>query len=287
MIIASVVEHDDHATPGRLLARQSPEEGLKRHSVENRTHHSYELACVQTDCPKVGHRLPGRHIPQDRVLDFRRYPHAAAGTVLLKVTFNQAPQFDVGMASRTAESFLLPRLLADSIEPLGAGAYVAGSPTPELVVGIAEHRRPLQMAAGRVPTTPARPTAWQANRRPAASCASLFATCANPLYPPCAVCSTARSRAARPARSDLPSVAPSCRSRQTVRRPLSTIVPPAPAAFRAVGGRSETPCYVQSPAGSLFASPQHPRSAAYASSFSQRKERSDNITMLHYLCRRA
>ena len=288
-MIASVVEHDDHAAPGRVLAQQSPEEGLERHSVEDRAHHSYELACIQTDCPKAGHRLAGRRVLQDRVLDFRRYPHATAGTVLLKVTFIQAPQFDVGMASQTAEFFLLPRLLADPIERPGDGACVAGSPTAEIVVGIAEHRGPLHIADAGAPTTPVRPTGWRPNRSHAASCASLLATCANPLHPACAAGPTARLRAERPShlpRSDLPSAAPSYRSRQTVRRPLGRIAPPSPAAIRAAGGRSETPRYAQSPAGSLFASHQHPQSAAYASSFSQRKVRSDDITMLHYLCRR-
>jgi RNA-directed DNA polymerase len=52
------------------------------------------------------------------------------------------------------------------------------------------------------------------------------------------------------------------------------------------GGRNAIPRYVRSPAGLLFASPQHPRSAACASSFSQRKEQCNDITMLHYLCRR-
>jgi len=62
-------------------------------------------------------------MPQDRVLDFGRHPHAAARTVLLEVTFIQTPQFDVGMTSQTSEFFLLPRLLAD---PIGdwVGAYV-------------------------------------------------------------------------------------------------------------------------------------------------------------------
>ena len=96
VMIAGVVEHDDHAAPGRLLPQQSPEEGLERHGVEDRAHHSYELARIQTDGSNAGHRLAGRRMPQDRVLDFRRYPHAAARAVLLEMTFIQTPQFDVG-----------------------------------------------------------------------------------------------------------------------------------------------------------------------------------------------
>src|SRR5450755_531752 len=96
-MIASVVERDDHAASRRLLAKQAPEESPERGGVEDRAHHSYELSGVQTDGPKAGHRLSSRRMPQDRVLDFRRYPHAAARTVLLEVTFIQTPQLDVGV----------------------------------------------------------------------------------------------------------------------------------------------------------------------------------------------
>ena len=57
VMIASVVEHEDHAASGRLLAKQPPEESLERGGVEDRAHHSYELSGVQTDGPKAGHRL--------------------------------------------------------------------------------------------------------------------------------------------------------------------------------------------------------------------------------------
>jgi len=46
----------------------------------------------------------------------------------------------------------------------------------------------------------------------------------------------------------------------------------SPAAIRAVGGRSETARYAQSPAELIFASPPHPGSAAYASFLSARNE---------------
>src|ERR1700722_1104589 len=288
VMIASVVEDDDHAAAGRLLAQQAPEESPERGGVEDRAHHAYELSGVQTDGPKAGHRFSGRRMPQDRVLDFGRHPHAAPRTVLLEVTFIQTPQFDVGTTSQTPQFFLLPRLSADPIGRLGVGAYVIESPVLETVAGIAAHRGPLHIADASVPTTPARPTGWPPSRSHVGSCASPTATCANPSHPACAGGPIARLRAERPGRpprSDSPSAAPSCRSRQTVRRPRGRTAPPSPAAIRAVGGRSETPRYAQSLAGSLFASPQHPRSAACASFFSRRNERSNDTIMLHYLCR--
>jgi hypothetical protein len=90
---------------------------------------------VQADGAKAGDGLAGRRMLQDRILDFRRYPHAAARTVLLEVTFIQTPQFDVGAASQATEFFLLPRLSADQIERLAGAACVAGTPSVEIIAG--------------------------------------------------------------------------------------------------------------------------------------------------------
>src|SRR5271170_2882593 len=49
VMIASVVEHDDHAPSWRLLAKQPPEETAEGGGVEDGAHHSHELSRVQTD----------------------------------------------------------------------------------------------------------------------------------------------------------------------------------------------------------------------------------------------
>ncbi len=105
MMISSIVEHDDHVPSGRLLAQQASEESLERGGIEDGAHHSHELPGVQTDSPNAGDGFSGPRMPQDRVLDSGRYPHAAAGTVLLEVTFIQTPQFDVGTTSQAPELF--------------------------------------------------------------------------------------------------------------------------------------------------------------------------------------
>src|SRR5208283_1988394 len=96
VMVPGVVEHDDHTAPWGLLAQQAPQERLERGGVEDGAHHSYELPGIQADRPKAGDRFSGWRMTQDRVLDLGRYPHAAAGTMLLEVTFIQTPQFDVG-----------------------------------------------------------------------------------------------------------------------------------------------------------------------------------------------
>ncbi len=289
MVISSIVQHHDDAPPRRVLAHQAPEESLEGGSVEDGAHHSHELSAVQADGAKAGHGFSGRCMPQDRVFDFGRYPHSATRTVLLEVTFIQTPQFDVGTTSQTTEFFLLPQLLADPIGQPGGGACVTESPSLEIVAGIAAHRDLLHTAGADVPTTPARPTEWPPSRNHVGSYAGLTVTYANPLDPMSAADPIARLRVAhrgRPLRNDSPSAAPSYRSRQRVPQPLGRIARRSPAAIRAAGGRSATPRYAQFPAGSQFALPQHPGSVACASSLSQRKGRSYDITMLHYLCRR-
>ena len=71
-MIAGVVEHEDHAD---------------------------ELAGAQTDRAKASHRLARRCMLQNGVFDLQWYPHAAARTVLLKLTFIQTPQSSRSIAT--------------------------------------------------------------------------------------------------------------------------------------------------------------------------------------------
>jgi len=98
-MITGIIEYENHAPSGGLLAQQSFEESPESRGVEDRTHHAYKLTGTQVNGTETGDRLAGRRMLQDGILDFRRYPHAAARTVLLEVTFIQAPQVDVGAAS--------------------------------------------------------------------------------------------------------------------------------------------------------------------------------------------
>src|SRR5208282_3693167 len=163
-MIPSVVQYQHHAPPGCLLAQQALEKALERDRIENRAHHANELTALQADGTKAGDGLAGRRVLQDWILDFGRYPHAAARTVLLEVTFIQAPQFDVGTVSQTTEFFLLPRLSADPIERLGGAACVTESPVAGIVAGIAALQDPPRSAAANVPTRPDRPRGWPPTR---------------------------------------------------------------------------------------------------------------------------
>ena len=61
------------------------EESLERGAMEDGADHAYQLSAVKTDGSRAGHRLLGRGMPQERVLEFWRYPYAAAETVSVKV----------------------------------------------------------------------------------------------------------------------------------------------------------------------------------------------------------
>src|SRR3984957_3093962 len=288
-MITGVVEHEDHALSGGLLAQQPLEKAQERCGVEDRAHHAYELTGDQTDGAEAGHGLSGRGVLQDGVLDFRRYPHATARTVLLEVTFIQTPKFDVGAPGQATEFFLLPRLSADQLERLGGAACVAENPVVEIVADIGALQGLPRIGDANAPTRSDRPRGWQPNQSHAGSCANHPEAAANPSHPAFAVVPLARlpaERLGRPVRSGSPSAARSCRARQTAPRLLGRIALPSPTAIHAVDDRSATPRYVRSPAGSLFASPRHPRSAVCASSFSPRKGRRNDTIMLHYLCRR-
>jgi len=132
-MVTGIVEHEEHPPSRGLLAQQSLEEALEGRGVEDWAHHAYELAAAQTDGAEASHGLSSRRMPQDRVLDLRRNPHATTRTVLLEVTFIQAPQFDVGAPSQATEFFLLPRLLADRIGQLEGAACVAGTASGEII----------------------------------------------------------------------------------------------------------------------------------------------------------
>ncbi len=198
MMIAGIVEYEDHASPGPFSAQQLLEKDQESCGVEDRAHPAYELTSDQADGAETGHGLSGRRMLQDGVLDLRRYPQATARTVLLEVTFIQTPQFDVGTPRQTTEFFLPPQLSADLLARLGGVACGAESPVAERVAGTVVLQGPPRICGANVPTRPDRPRAWRPNRSLAASCADHPAADANPSHPGSAVVPLARPPAERP-----------------------------------------------------------------------------------------
>ena len=84
-MVKNSVEYDDHAPYRCLLAQQPRQEFLKGGGVEDRAHYAYELAGAQANRAEARDGLARRRLPQDRILDLRRY--IASGTIM-----NQLPK---------------------------------------------------------------------------------------------------------------------------------------------------------------------------------------------------
>jgi hypothetical protein len=108
MMIASVVEHEDHAAASCSIALPLREEALEGCGIEHLADPAPELACAQIDRAKAGDGLAGGSMEQNRVPILRGRPHATARAVLLKVTFVQAPQLNVAAPGQASEFFLPP-----------------------------------------------------------------------------------------------------------------------------------------------------------------------------------
>lgn len=232
-MVTGVVEYNDHAEFWRLLAQQSHEKALESHGVEDRTHCANELTAAPADGAETSHGLAGR---------------------------------------RMRQSFFSPRLSADRTARLAGAAYVADNPFVEIVADIAALPGLRRIADANAQTRPDHPTGW----RPGRSLVEFSQAPCNRRQP---FASSVRGRPARsPRKASSPlvrsgshSAAPWCRSRQTVRRLRGRIAPQSPAAMHAVDGRNATHRRAQSPAESLFALPQHSRSAICTSSFLSKK----------------
>ena len=72
MMVASVVEHDDHATPRGSVTQQLLEKLFECFGIEDLAHAPNELAGTQIDRAETGNGLACRRVQQNRVLIFGR-----------------------------------------------------------------------------------------------------------------------------------------------------------------------------------------------------------------------
>ncbi len=216
--------------------------------------------------------------------------HAAFWRLLAQQSHEEALESH-GVEDRTHHANELTAAQADSADTshgLAGAAYAADNPFVEIGADIAALPGLRRIADANAQTRLDRPTGW----RPGRSLVEFSQTPGNRRQ---SFASSVRGRPARSpsrkassplVRSGSHSAAPWRRSRQTVRRLRGRITQQSPAAMHAVDGRNATHRCAQSPAESLFALPQHPRSAICTLSFHSKKERCNNTTMLQWLCRR-
>ena len=99
MVVFRVVDDDHDASSGsgagrlQVLEKLPAGEGVELIRLAPKE----ELAIAQADGTEVPDTAPGGIMKEHRVLGFRRDPHAAARTVLLKVHFVHGPKIDSGI----------------------------------------------------------------------------------------------------------------------------------------------------------------------------------------------
>ena len=147
----------------------------------------------------------------NRVLILRGHPHTIARAVLLKVTFVQAPQLNVGAPGQTAEFFLPRQFSADPPERLGGVVCGAESPSSGIAFDIAAPPSARGSGDADAPTRPGHPTVWRGCRSPGGSSADRLAACATDQHQAQRGGLSVRPHATprdRPAQSGAPNAAP-------------------------------------------------------------------------------
>ena len=114
----------------------------------------------------------------NRVLILRGHPHTIARAVLLKVTFVQAPQLNLGAPGQTAEFFWPQQFSADPPERLGGVVCGAESPSSGIAFDIVAPPSARGSGDADAPTIPGHPTVWRGCRSPGGSSADRLAVCA-------------------------------------------------------------------------------------------------------------
>ena len=116
MVITRIVDNQDHLSASGPVGEEFAEKLPKGDSTEDRCPEGDQLSVTEVDGTEERHRFPRGRMQQHRVRRFRRNPHHRPGSVLLKMTFIEAPQINSGMAGQTAEFFYIAPALPG---PLG------------------------------------------------------------------------------------------------------------------------------------------------------------------------
>ena len=107
MVFGVVADRDNSATLNRARFPQEFQECPEAFAVEpSRFPNPEELPVSEPHGAEVSYAVPGRVVIQDGIPGFRRYPHTAAGTVLLEMDFVQRPKIDERISYQLPEFFL-------------------------------------------------------------------------------------------------------------------------------------------------------------------------------------
>ncbi len=107
MVIACIVEDQDHAAASRPMGQELAEELPERQGVKPRLLPRHQLPVPEVHRSEQGHGFSRRRMEQHGVCIFRRNPHHRPRTVLLEVALIQAPQIHPGITSPATEFFYI------------------------------------------------------------------------------------------------------------------------------------------------------------------------------------
>jgi len=107
VVIAGIVEDQDHAPASRLMRQELAQELLERQGAESRLLQRNQLPVPEVHGSEQSHRLSRGSMEQHGIRVLGRNPHHRPRSVLLKVAFIQAPQINAGVVGQPAEFFYI------------------------------------------------------------------------------------------------------------------------------------------------------------------------------------
>ena len=195
MIPGIVDDHDRTPTAFATEAFQFSQEvptGLRVEHSLGSGHHEFPVP--QTYCAEETDGFARGCVLADGVTHFRRNPHAASRTMLLKVHLIHGPEVDFGVSSQLAEFFYAPLEVQGRLAPLRAEVFAVETQAAETASGTAEPLASPPAACPRMPRASARPTSSSTSQTPSDSHAARPQLSPIAFHPDDSVCPSALLR---------------------------------------------------------------------------------------------
>ena len=150
MVVFDIVEDYNNVAIGMTTdTPQLLEKGKESHAVETFPFLRVdELAIPDANSAKIADSLAGGMMQENRIGDFRRNPHSAGGTMLLKPNLIYGPDVESIIMRKIMEFFYMLPAVRDWRAPSLDEVYENGTPGPETNVGIAERQAKLPIFVG-------------------------------------------------------------------------------------------------------------------------------------------
>jgi len=128
MMIGGIVHDDDHTTSSTPVSQKTLQKREKRKCIECLAEHCYQTSTGIADCPEDGNTLARRRMKQDGVAILGRYPHGAAGSMLLEMALILEPEVNPRIMGVSTGFFYRPVAAPGRHGRSGGVASAAGSP---------------------------------------------------------------------------------------------------------------------------------------------------------------